>query len=70
MLLLGASKFTPDFKPLDDAADRLTSYATLFRYPGDVMEPTQAEYDQAYRDASEFVRVTLALIPAEAHPAS
>jgi len=34
------------------------------------LEPTQAEYDQAYQDAAEFVRVTLTLILAEAHPAS
>jgi hypothetical protein len=66
---LETNPFIQDFAPLGDAADRLTRYATLFRYPGVQPEPSQAEYDQDYQDASEFVRVTLALIPAEAHPA-
>ena len=70
VLLVEASRIAAGYQPLDDAADRLTGYAVLFRYPGDVMEPTQAEYDQAYQDASEFVRVTLSLIPAEAHTAA
>ena len=55
---------------LTGAAERLTQYATLFRYPGAQLEPSQAEYDQAYQEASQFVGVTLALIPAEAHSAS
>jgi HEPN domain-containing protein len=70
LLILEASHFTQDFVPMVNAADRLTRYATLFRYPGVLLEPILTEYDQAYRDAAEFVRVTLALIPAEAHPAS
>jgi HEPN domain-containing protein len=69
LLILETNPFIQDFTPLGDAADRLTRYATLFRYPGVQLEPSQAEYAQAYQDASEFVRVTLALIPAEAHPA-
>ena len=70
LLIVEAGQFTQDYAPLVRMAVPLTRYGVQFRYPGDEMEPTQAEYDQAYRDASEFVRVTLALIPAEAHPAS
>lgn len=69
-LIAEATALTPDYGRLTDAAKRITDYATLFRYPGMQMEPTQAEYEQAYQDASEFVSVTLALIPDEAHPAA
>ncbi len=69
-LILEAAAFTSDYAALTGTAQRLTQYATLFRYPGARLEPTQAEYDQAYQDAEEFLRVTLTLIPAEAHPAS
>jgi len=69
-LLAAAAALTSDYAALSGSAEPLTLYATLFRYPGAQLEPTQAEYEQAYQDAAEFVRVTLALIPAEAHPAS
>ncbi len=69
-LVAETTALTPDYARLTDAAKRITEYATMFRYPGMQMEPTQAEYEQAYQDASEFVRITLALIPAEAHPAA
>ncbi len=68
VLALETSPFTQDFALLGSQASRLTRYATLFRYPEMQMEPAQAEYDQAYQDASEFVSIALALIPAEAHP--
>ncbi len=69
-LLAATAALTSDYAALTGSAERLTQYATLFRYPGAQMEPTQTEYDQAYQDAAEFVRVTLALIPAEARPAA
>jgi HEPN domain-containing protein len=68
-LLLEAAAFTSDYAALTGAAERLTQYATLFRYPGARLEPTQAEYEQAYQEASQFVSITLGLIPTEAHPA-
>ncbi len=69
-LITETSLLTPDYVVLTDAAKRISEYATEFRYPGIRIEPTQAEYEQAYQDASEFVSITLALIPAEAHPAA
>lgn len=70
LLILQAGRFTQDFAPLGNAADHLTRYAALFRYPGAQLEPAPAEYEQAYEEASQFVGITLALIPAEAHPAA
>lgn len=69
-LVAETTMLTPDYAGLTDAAKRITEYATVFRYPGIQIEPTQAEYEQAHQDASDFMGVTLALIPAEAHPAA
>jgi HEPN domain-containing protein len=51
-----------------DAAERLTRYATQFRYPGDVMEPTQDQFDQALTDAEGLYRFVLDTLPAVVHP--
>lgn len=69
--LLGeeAAKIAANYAALDDGAKRLTEYAAEFRYPNMQLEPTQAEFEQAYQDAAQFMSVTLSLIPAEAHPA-
>ena len=68
-LIAETTALTPNYAGLTDAAKRITEYATMFRYPRMQMEPTQAEYEQAYQDAAQFMSVTLSLIPAEAHPA-
>ncbi len=52
----------PSFDQLREAAALLNPYATGFRYPGDVEEPTPAATDQARHDAVrtvEFVRTHL-----------
>ena len=67
-LSMEAGKLTSDYEALDDAAERLTEYAIGFRYPNMQLEPTRAEYEQAYQDAAQFVSITLSLIPVEAHP--
>jgi HEPN domain-containing protein len=68
LLLVEANHFTQDFVLLDSAAGPLTRDGIVFRYPEAQMEPTQAEFEQAYQDAAQFVSIALALIPAEAHP--
>ena len=68
-LVAETTTLTPDYAEMTDAAKRVTEYATVFRYPGMQIEPMQAEYEQAYQDASAFFSVALVLIPAEAHPA-
>ena len=51
-LVAETTALTPDYARLTDAAKRITEYITIFRYPGMQMEPTRAEYEQAYQDAS------------------
>lgn len=63
-----AAGYTPAYGSLYDAADRLTQYATAYRYPGLLLEPTRGEYEQALQDAENFVSTTLALLPRAAHP--
>ena len=68
LLVTEAAVIAGGYSRHHDAALRLTQHATLFRYPGVLLEPTQAEYDQAFQDAGEFLRLTLALLPPETHP--
>lgn len=68
LLVTESAVFADEYTKHYDAALRLTQHATLFRYPGDQLEPTQAEYNQAFQDAGEFMRLTLALLPPETHP--
>lgn len=67
-LIMETTALTPDYAMLTGAAKRI--YATEFRYPGMRIEPMQAGNEQAYQNATQFVGITLALIPAEAHPAA
>jgi len=61
-------KLRPELSDLLDAAERLTPYATLFRYPGDVLEPDPIELTQAMTDAEQFYAFILEILPQEVHP--
>jgi len=51
--------------PLDllEAANFLTPFATLYRYPDDHLEPTVAQYTQARQAAEKIVVCVHALLP-------
>lgn len=68
LLVAQAMQIRPEFKGLLDAAERLTPYATLFRYPGDVLEPEPFELEQAMRDAEEIYVFIIEMLPQEVHP--
>jgi len=61
-------KLRPGFSDLLDAAERLTPYATLFRYPGDILEPDPIEFEQALTDAEQFYAYILETLPQEVRP--
>ncbi|MDQ6967806.1 MAG: HEPN domain-containing protein, partial [Mariprofundaceae bacterium] len=42
------------FARFSDAADILTPYAIAFRYPGDVLEPSEEDAQEALELAKEF----------------
>ena len=45
-----------------------TPYATLFRYPGDILEPDLIEFEQALTDAEQFYAYILETLPQEVRP--
>jgi len=55
VLLLLCQEFDPMFEKFADAADILTPYAVAFRYPGDVLEPTEGEAREALMLAENIV---------------
>ena len=57
--------FEASFEDWYDAAAMLTPYATEFRYPGELLEPTQAEADHALDTASRLLDYVTRLLPAE-----
>jgi len=67
-LVSSALPFEPGFAAWLDPAERLSRYATAFRYPGPVMEPTPAEFTEALADAEGLYAFVLGVIPAIAHP--
>jgi len=69
LLLSMAEPFGPGFPVWLEAAERLTRYATRYRYPGDLMEPDQVEFNQALADAEGLYRFVLSALPAAVRPA-
>ena len=70
LLLSLADPFEPGFAAWLEAAERLTRYATQYRYPGAVMEPDQVEFDQALVDADGLYQFVLSVLPAALHPST
>jgi HEPN domain-containing protein len=48
-----------------DVAEQITPYATAYRYPGEVLEPTEEEYQRAFDAAVEFYDFVCSLLPPE-----
>lgn len=57
-----AETVEPRFGEVLEEAERLTPYATLYRYPGYDQSPDAFEFDQAYRDAEKIVEFIQASI--------
>jgi HEPN domain-containing protein len=56
------------FEAWADAADRLTPYATAYRYPGIEEQPEPEELEEALDDASSLYQQVLSQLPADVHP--
>jgi HEPN domain-containing protein len=70
LLLEAAVKIEPMIGTWSDAADRLTPYATVYRYPGLDEQPVPEELEEALDDADGILRQVVALLPPEVHPDS
>jgi len=65
LLVTMASEVEPKFTSWFDVAEQVTPYATAYRYPGEVLEPTEEEYLQAYKAAGKFYEFVCSLLPTE-----
>ncbi|MBK9006468.1 MAG: HEPN domain-containing protein [Anaerolineae bacterium] len=65
LLVTMASEVEPKFTSWFDVAEQVSPYATAYRYPGETLEPTEEEYQKAYKAASEFYQFVCSLLPAE-----
>lgn len=52
----------PDFQHYQEAAEILTPYATEFRYPSNVMQPTEDELQEAIEKAQEVFSFIASLL--------
>jgi HEPN domain-containing protein len=65
LLVAMASEDEPKFSSWFDVAEQVTPYATAYRYPGEILEPTEEEYLRAYKAASDFYQFVCSLLPPE-----
>lgn len=56
----------PVFADLREAAEALTPFATVFRYPGDVLEPEMTDVVEGIALAEQVVEFVRARVPGEA----
>lgn len=60
-----ATEFEAGFQSWLDAADDLTPYATIYRYPGDIDAPEPSEFDDALKNAEGIYTFVVSLLPGE-----
>jgi len=58
----------PGFEEWLEAAECVTPYATAYRYPDEVLEPEEGEFETARDAAAGLVEFVLRLLPKEVHP--
>lgn len=63
LLVQLAGSIISDFAQYADAADILTPYATEFRYPGEIMDPTPEEMEEGVTHAEKIVAFVVSLLP-------
>ena len=68
MLVTLAIGLKADFAAWNNVAETLTPYATAYRYPGETLEPSHAEFDTAYQMAQNIYQYILSILPPEVHP--
>lgn len=68
LLILKAAKIESSFAEWADIGDELTPYATAYRYPGDLIEPSIREFQQARKSAEKLVDFVLSRLPKTVRP--
>ena len=67
-LIALAIPFDAQFSSWEVAGQSLMPYSTAFRYPGEELEPDQAEFDRALQAAEGFYTFVLSTLPSQVHP--
>jgi len=70
VLISQCAEFDRGFEDLNALSDVLTPYATAFRYPGDIMEPTAPDAEEAVVMAERIVAFVLQRMPDEVKSAA
>lgn len=65
LLVTLASEIEPKFTVWFDVAEQVSPYAIAYRYPGETLEPTEEEFQQAYKAAGRFYDFICSLLPIE-----
>ncbi len=65
LLVTLASEIEPGFTEWFDAAEQVSPYATAYRYPGETLEPTEDEFQQAFKAANRFYDFVCSKLPME-----
>jgi HEPN domain-containing protein len=65
LLVTLASEIEPKFAEWFDVAEQVSPYATAYRYPGEIFEPTEEEFQQALKSAGKFYNFICNLLPIE-----
>lgn len=68
LLIELALRYNERLSDLQSMAELLTPYATAYRYPGDVLDPSQEEFDEALSSAESIYAFILSTLPTSIHP--
>lgn len=68
VLITLAGQYVPGLTSWVGVAIRLTPYATEYRYPGGLLDPTPAEFQQALEAATGLYDFVLSVLPPAVHP--
>ena len=67
-LLTNASVFEKTIVQWMEAGENLSQYATMFRYPGEHLEPTESQFKKALQEAGDIFSYIQSLLPPEVRP--
>lgn len=65
LLVTQASEVDPRFKDWIDFAVQVSPYATAYRYPGEILDPTDEEFKETFKVASKFYDFDCSMLPPE-----
>jgi HEPN domain-containing protein len=65
LLVTLASEIESKFTEWFDVAEQISPYATAYRYPGEMLEPTEDEFKHAFAASSKFYDFICSMLPIE-----